>query len=253
LKRAIPDLDIFPFGKHRVEQATGVKKFLLAVLPYHTLAPLKYELRMAFVRLRAITKPYSYKGCRDLLLNIGAGAHGRNGWVNIDGYKAKNVCCVYDARKRLPFSEGAARGIFCEHFFEHLDYTEEVPYFLAECHRVLCPGGVLRIIVPDGGKYLTAYVQGGWDNLKKMRPLDENLRDYWFDHNYNTRMELINAVFRQGYEHKFAYDYETLAFLLRRYGFREVEKQTYGRSSMPELCIDQEVRASASLYAEGTK
>jgi hypothetical protein len=41
LKKAIPDLDIFPFGKHRVEQASGLKKFLFALLPYHTLAPLK--------------------------------------------------------------------------------------------------------------------------------------------------------------------------------------------------------------------
>jgi len=66
-------------------------------------------------------------------------------------------------------------------------------------------------------------------------------------------MELINAVFRQGCEHKFAYDYETIAFLLKRYGFREVKKQAYGRSSMPELCIDHQIRASASLYVEGIK
>jgi predicted SAM-dependent methyltransferase len=253
MKRHITNIDIFPYGKQKVERARGVKKLLLGILPYHTLFPLKCELRMALVRLRSLGKWYAYKTRKDLLVNIGAGAHGQDGWINIDAYHAKNIHCVFDVRKRLPFADHAVKGIFCEHFLEHLDYTEEVPYFLSECHRVLRPGGVLRIIVPDAERYLAAYARGGWEELTRMRPLDEKLQDHWFHHTYNTRMELINVVFRQGYDHRFAYDYETLEFVLRRYGFREVQQQSYRRSNMPELCIDQEVRASESLYVEGVK
>ena len=66
-------------------------------------------------------------------------------------------------------------------------------------------------------------------------------------------MELINVVFRQGFEHKYAYDYETLEFLLHRYGFSNVQQQKFGESWMEELSIDWERRASESLYVEAMK
>lgn len=66
-------------------------------------------------------------------------------------------------------------------------------------------------------------------------------------------MELVNFVFRQKYDRKFAYDYETLKFLLYKYGFSSVQKQEFGKSQLEELCIDQQVRASESLYIEAVK
>ncbi len=66
-------------------------------------------------------------------------------------------------------------------------------------------------------------------------------------------MELVNAVFYQGTAQKFGYDYQTVEFLLKRYGFQEVERQGCGKSHMPEICIDKEERASESLYVEGIK
>jgi hypothetical protein len=66
-------------------------------------------------------------------------------------------------------------------------------------------------------------------------------------------MELLNVVFRQGHEHKFAYDFETLRFLLRRYGFSEILLQEYSKSMMPELCLDQAARASESIYVDARK
>jgi predicted SAM-dependent methyltransferase len=143
--------------------------------------------------------------------------------------------------------------IFCEHFFEHIDYTEDIPYFLSECHRVLKPGGIIRLIVPDIEKYLRAYCKGDWEDLSTIRPLEADRTDYYFRCRYNTRMELINVLFRQGHEHKFAYDDETMEFVLRRYGFGTVVKQEFGRSLMPELCLDLPVRASESLYVEAKK
>ena len=167
--------------------------------------------------------------------------------------KSPLINCVYDCRKSLPFPDASVRGIFCEHFFEHIDYTEEVPYFLSECHRVMKKDGILRLIVPDGEKYLRAYCSDGWDELSKIRPLDAERTDFYFRCKYNTRIELINMVFRQGHEHKFAYDFETLHFVLNRYGFSEIVRKEYAQSLMSELCLDQADRASESLYVDARK
>src|SRR5690348_11540802 len=48
----------------------------------------------------------------------------------------------------LPVATGAADVVYTCHMFEHLD-RDDARRFLAEAHRVLCPGGVLRIAIPD--------------------------------------------------------------------------------------------------------
>jgi len=160
---------------------------------------------------------------------------------------------VYDCRKHLPFDDNSVRYIFSEHFFEHVDYCEEVPFFLSDCYRVLQPGGVIRIIVPDTEKYIRAYCREGWDELARIRPLGPERSDAYFGSTYNTKMELLNVVFRQYFGHKFAYDFATLEFLLRRYGFSQVQRQSFGRSLWPDLCIDTREREFESLYVEAVK
>lgn len=222
------------------------------VLPVHAYAPLRFELRLALLRLRTRRAPRQYAGARDLLVNIGAGPHGRPGWVNVDASPGPNIQCLYDCRRRLPFPDGSARGIFTEHFLEHLDYAEEAPLFLAECRRILRPGGVLRVVVPDAELYLRAYAAGGWSELARIRPLGPGNHDPHLGVTYRTRLELVNAVFRQGFEHRYAYDCETLARLLSDAGFG-VKRQSYGVSVMPDLAIDQALRASESLYIDAVK
>ncbi len=253
MRKRIFHLHIYPDYGRRIERSTGPKKLLNRLVPRHTLLPFWQELYAARVRLTSRNTRRRYAHSRELLVNIGAGDKGRPGWINIDVLKLPGVNCVYDSRKSLPFPDNSVKAIFCEHFFEHIDYTEEVPYFLSECYRVLMVEGVIRIIVPDIERYLHGYVAEGWDTLSALRPLDAERRDFYIGNRYNTKMELINVLFRQGHEHKFAYDYETLAFLLRRYGFDEVYKQDYGQSLMPELLIDTPQRATESLYVEAIK
>lgn len=229
------------------------KKLITKLFPVHLLEQLKFELHMLSVRIQSNRASRKYRNHRDLLINVGAGYQGRSGWVNVDGFSAEGVDCVFDVRKRLPFSDDSARGIFSEHFFEHLDYTEEAPQFLSECRRVLKPGGVLRLSVPDAERYLKAYAEGGWSSLAAIRPLDQQHSDGWYGWKYNTRMELINFVFRQGQQHKFAYDYETLKFLMVKCGFRQISKSQFGSSTLPELCIDQKKRETESVYVEAIK
>jgi predicted SAM-dependent methyltransferase len=253
--RPVPLTGVFPrFAEQNLDPRRGrFGRLLGRVLPRHVVAPLRFELHAARVRLGARAVERRLRGGRGLRVNLGCGDQGKPGWVNVDLYAAPGVNCLYDCRKRLPFADGAVVAIFCEHFFEHLDFTEEVPFFLDHCRRVLEPGGVLRIVVPDFERYLRAYVEGGWDELARIRPLEggpEARHDPHVGCTYRARMELLNVVFRQAYQHKFAWDFETLAMLLERHGFREIERRSYGESRMPEICLDHPARASESLYVE---
>jgi predicted SAM-dependent methyltransferase len=163
------------------------------------------------------------------------------------------VNCIYDCRTSLPFADESATCIFTEHFLEHIDYCEEIPLFVSECYRVLKPGGVIRIIVPDAEKYIRAYCHGGWEELDRIRPLGPEHTDAYFGSKYHTQMELLNVVFRQESEHKFAYDFQTLQFVLQRYGFSQVHRQEFRRSVLPQLALDRAERASESLCVEAVK
>lgn len=194
-----------------------------------------------------------FKGRKEMLINIGAGEDGKDGWINVDARNSKGVNCLWDCRRSLPFDEHSAKFIFTEHFIEHIDYYQDAPLLFKDIYRVLKPGGILRIIVPDGQKYLEAYNEHGWETLSKMRPLLEGNVDFWSKEVIHTKMELINKIFRQNYEHRFAYDFETLKHCLANAGFKNIIKQDFNKSLNPELSIDMPIRASESLYVEAIK
>lgn len=240
-------------GLKRMARRSPLVRAAISILPEYLLKQLQFELISVGVRLRAGRAAKAFRGRRDMLVNLGAGDAGHAGWVNVDCFPGPNVNCIYDARKKLPFDDNSVRGIFTEHFIEHVDYEEQIPHLLADCHRVLQPGGVMRIVVPDAEKYMRAYVAGGWEEISAVRPLAPGHEDVHSPVRFNTPMELINVVFRQFEEHRFAYDFETLAFVLEHAGFRNVRKQTFGESMAPEICLDLERRASESLYVEAVK
>ena len=70
---------------------------------------------------------------------------------------------------------------------------------------------------------------------------------------YSTKMEFVNAVFRQNGEHKYAYDAETLIYLLRRAGFATVSQTNFGISSDADMAPDTPERRLDSLYVEAIK
>jgi len=254
----IAPLDIYPNFEQRLAGKTGLQRLAMTAfpsIPRHAYHPFLSEVHAAIRRITNATWRVRrrYKNQREFPLNVGCGACGKPGWVNLDFYNLPGVNCVYDCRRDLPFSNNSVRFIFAEHFFEHIDYTEEVPVFLSACCRVLKPGGVIRIIVPDAEKYLRAYCADGWEDLARVRPLRPDLSDVHFGSKFNTKMEVVNAAFRQYFEHKYAYDFDTLCFLLNRYGFGEVRKMSFGQSIQPEFCIDNPDRASESLYVEAVK
>jgi predicted SAM-dependent methyltransferase len=187
------------------------------------------------------------RAMRDVYVNVACGPQVLPDFVSLDLRHQDPEVVAWDSRRSLPVGDGAARGIRVEQFVEHLETQEELPSFLTDCHRALAPGGVLRIIVPDTERYLQAYCRGdlsGFWELEVPNPFPEDLP---------TRMDILNHVFHQWHEHRWAYDFETLAHRLNAAGFTRVERSAYLQSRDPKLAQDRDVHAPYSLYVEAIK
>jgi len=185
---------------------------------------------------------------KDLSLNIGAGPFGEAGWINLDLAKHQNIAFRYDCRKKIPFPDASVARIRVEHFLEHLDIKQQTPQFLSHCYRVLKPGGIIRIVVPDIEKLILAYTSNsadkwlecGWD----INHLPEE---------FDTPLFILNHTFRQDGEHKFAFDFETLEIILKKFGFSKVIKQEFGKSIDERLKNDLPNHQKYSLYVEAIR
>src|SRR5438045_2972494 len=53
-----------------------------------------------------------------------------------------------DIVRGLPVADASAQGVYCSHVLEHLP-RDDVPTALRNTHRMLAPGGLFRMVVPD--------------------------------------------------------------------------------------------------------
>lgn len=232
-----------------------IKQLLWRYIPPPVLAQLSFEFRTSLHHARSYRRLQVVLPHSGLSVNVGCGDRAVPNWLNLD-MVANPLIEFWDCRRGLPLVDGAADRIFAEHFLEHLDYATEAPLFLRECHRCLRPAGVLRVIVPDAGAYLRQYAAGSWPGLAEMRPLiaePGGYRDTFLPESYVTKMEFINAVFRQNGEHKYAYDAETLINALKEAGFATVRAMSYGESLDPAMTSDSPLRRTESLYVEAVR
>jgi len=83
-----------------------------------------------------------------ILVNVGCGTVFHPDWINLDSAPATPEVRSLDARRGLPFADASVDAVYHAHMLEHLE-TEDARKFLIECHRILRPGGVMRVVVPD--------------------------------------------------------------------------------------------------------
>jgi len=81
-------------------------------------------------------------------LHIG-GREQRPGWEILNILPGPAVDHVGDAVDLGRFPDGCFAEIYASHVLEHFDYRESLLAALREWHRVLAPGGVLHLSVPD--------------------------------------------------------------------------------------------------------
>jgi predicted SAM-dependent methyltransferase len=171
-------------------------------------------------------------------LHLGCGRNAIAGWSNIDFVQSRNVVAV-DLTKRIPVASGSISLIFCEHFIEHVSEADG-ERFLAECHRMLKPGGTVRISTPDLRKLVEVYLAG---------KISE-----WSDLGWNpaTPCAMLNEGVRS-WGHLFMYDEPQLMAALQKVGFVDLRRVAWRTSSVPGLS-DLECRPfHGDLIVEATR
>lgn len=176
------------------------------------------------------------------LLNLGCGVYPKPHYINLDYHWFPGVDICWDlTRGRLPLADGSMDGVFTEHCIDCIPHA----YFvrtLAEVHRVLKPGGVFRVVLPDGELYFDLY---------QKRKTDKSVVFPYGEHEA-TGMISVNRYVRGG-THQYSYDRESLELFLRNAGFSSVSRSSIGQGVLPDLLIDQQERAAESLVVEAVK
>jgi predicted 2-oxoglutarate/Fe(II)-dependent dioxygenase YbiX len=194
----------------------------------------------------------------DLRLHIGCGGHRLPGWVNID---VNGGDLRMDLRWPLPFPDDSVKYVFASHVIEHVYRQSELPMLLKEIRRVLQPGGVVRIIVPDIAKCIRAY--SGNDS----KFFSERSKTWKWAAECKTPLDHFlgyagaNQTLENFGGHKYGYDFPTLTLALQEAGFSAVTRSDYMRSVHEDLRIDEHSHNATanvngeyySLFVEATK
>ena len=218
-----------------------------------------------------------------LRLNIGCGLRTHPNWINLDGSwnarLAKHPTLrktlasiglmaqdkaqipwsrdifVHNIRKPLPFPEGSADAVYASHVLEHL-YREEGQQLIRDCFRVLAPGGVIRIVVPDVNAIVREY-QGERPfgelaererNLPPADLLNERLLMRWPSPQKRHFLYRIYESLEDFHTHKWMYDAQSLASLLTSAGFADVAAKTYGDSLISNI---KDIEDSSRILNDG--
>jgi predicted SAM-dependent methyltransferase len=177
---------------------------------------------------------------KPLRLHLGCGTVRLTGWVNIDISGTPDL--LLDLRYGLPFPDGSVETIHSEHVMEHLRLADG-QLLLDEAHRVLRPGGVMRLGMPDLERIVARYAAPDW----REQPWIEDPAFDWID----SPVALMNVAFR-GWEHQYLYDETELRLRLGRAGFTGVERVAPGISAHEEL-RGLETRPETDLIVEATR
>jgi predicted SAM-dependent methyltransferase len=182
-----------------------------------------------------------------LILDVGCGPNSNSRNLNVDFHwrPGVDICC--DITGGLPLTDDYVAGIYTEHCIEHIPIDRTLCVFL-EFYRVMKAGTYLRIIVPD----LEIYV----NNYDLFRQTGELTMPYGADDAkkggvYSPAVS-VNRIFRE-HGHEFIYDFGTMAAMLEKAGFIEVNKASFGKGANPLLILDTPARAIESLYVEARK
>jgi hypothetical protein len=217
------------------------------------------------------------RGSQDLRINVGCGATPTSGWINFDNsltvrlarwpllmrsamgtriltgqsrkfarIAAENDIRFASATRRIPCPDHSARVVYSSHMIEHLD-RGEVQVFLREAQRVLGPGGILRLAVPDLGRLVENYLASG-DADGFIAGTNMGLA------RSESAVSRIRLAVVGPRHHLWMYDGRSLSRLLRDAGFADVSIMPPGKTTITDPgCLDLAERAEESVYVEAVR
>jgi len=226
-------------GMYGLKKEQAVKSKLEKLLAKNNLddSDLAIVLMGIDKHINAKTSAVSDKSHRFDNVHFACGGNYFDDWLNVDfahieqdNYLRLNLC------ERLPFSDGHFKFGFAEDFLEHLGQDDSLT-FLAEVHRCMQAGGVLRLSFPGLEGVLRKHYLKNENNLPSYDvKLDAYL--YWGHLHFYSKDELTTVANHIGYN--------KVEF---------VEFVEFGQSIHKELCgLDtREHQKDLNTYAELTK
>ena len=174
-------------------------------------------------------------------LNWGCGLHPEPGWINSDLKSGPGIDVSVDIRDGLPLDDDSLDYVVSIHALPMISYPDLVPV-LSELRRVLKPGGVLRLCLPDVEKGIAALQRG--DSSHFLIP-DED----------------VTSLGGKFVVHMLWYGYSVTLFtsdfieeLLNKAGYRDVRHCGYRESgSALDGITDLDNREHESLFVEALK
>jgi SAM-dependent methyltransferase len=136
----------------------------------------------------------------------------------------------HDLTYGIPFPNASVDFVYSSHFLEHLERPAGLRLLQDSC-RVLRPGGVIRICVPDLEKAVQFYLAG--DRARFLA--------YFFTDEREDR-----------HRHRFMYDFETLRDTLCGAGFVDIVKCQFRIGRTPDLDL-LDNRSDETLFVEGVR
>ncbi|MHC4504974.1 MAG: class I SAM-dependent methyltransferase [Planctomycetota bacterium] len=202
-----------------------------------------------------------------LRLHLGCGPTTPAGWLNVDyslGARLGRIpllgtlvraaglfatdwsrdIALHDLRRPFPWADGSAAVIYSSHTLEHLS-REDGERFLRECRRVLGPGGVLRLVVPDLRAILDDLEKGCFEAVELLERLG-----VFAEQPGDGRLKRWLAPWVR-FPHRCMYDGPSLLERMDAAGF-DARLHPYGVSRIAGIeDVELEARAAGSLVAEG--
>lgn len=92
-------------------------------------------------------------------LHIGCHYSRKEGYIAVDCDPEVKPDILADAESLPMFEDGSIDEAYCSHMLEHLR-RDKIERTLIEWHRILKPGGILKIAVPDTIVLMGLYIGG---------------------------------------------------------------------------------------------
>jgi predicted SAM-dependent methyltransferase len=164
-------------------------------------------------------------------LHLGASNKSLPGWLNSDLFPTDGDMVYLDVTRRFPINDNTFDYVMAEHMIEHVPYDDAV-MMLQECHRVLKPGGRIRIATPDLEVLIGLHSPEKTESQEQY--IEWVVNECKLDAANGNDVFVINNNFR-AWGHCFLYDRETLKSTMTTAGFVNVTFYKPGISGDPNL------------------
>lgn len=108
------------------------------------------------IRRMVAPPPLPHNPDGQVYVNVGCGHNSGPEFVNVDAVALPNIHFIHDVRALPMFANNSVSLLYASHVLEHIPRSQ-IAATLQEWSRVLKPGGLIRLSVPDFDQLHTIY------------------------------------------------------------------------------------------------